>query len=198
MLVGGADAQDETATQSFKTGGLITAPWKDPASDSKARCPVSPGPLLCSDIIKTLLGSKPNLTLASRSLPLGRWNHHGDFRSRWALPPTGGLAQMCPSSPLPIVLLCHWPASARPSPWLCHDPGSETLHLTYRGPSLRVGSVCVSTAVGTRTRRAYPWSAPAPWRWESAHSAANARRTKVKGLGWERGGVTAGHRAREM
>lgn len=192
MLVGGADAQGETTIQSLKTGALITAPLKDPANDPETRGPVSPGPLVCSESIKTLFGPKPNLTLASRSLLLGRWNHPGAFRSRWALPATGGLLR-CATALLSAV--CCW-ATGQRLPGLAR-PGSVTLYLAYREPGLRVGSARVSTAVGTRTRQAYPWSAPAAWGWESAHSAANARRTKVKGPGWEREGVMAGHRAHE-
>lgn len=54
--------------------------------------------------------------------------------------------------PLPNLLLCHRPAPARPSHWLCRDLGSRTLCLSYHEPSVRVGCVCVSTAVGTKTR----------------------------------------------
>lgn len=97
--------------------------------------------------------------------------------------------------PLPNLLLCHWSAPARPSHWPCRDPGSRTLCLSYHEPSLRASSVYVSTVWGQG--QDYPWSAPTPWRWESALSAANAKRAKVKGPGLGREGVMAGHSAGE-
>lgn len=114
MSVGWGRSTGETIIQSSKKGGgLTTVPLKVLANVSETRVSVSPGPLMWSGSIKTLFSSKPNLTLASRAL-LCRWNRR-EFRSRWALLQTRGLAEMHHNSPLPDLLLHHWPAAANPS-----------------------------------------------------------------------------------
>lgn len=110
---GGAGAQVRPSSRVPRKGGLTTVPLKVLANVSETKVSVSPGPLLWSGSIKTLFSSKPNLTLASRAL-LCRWSHR-EFRSRWALLQTGGLAEMHHNSPLPDLLLRHWPAAANPS-----------------------------------------------------------------------------------
>lgn len=84
--------------------------------------------------------------------------------------------------PFPGLLLYHWPAPARPRRQLFPDPGSQTLCMSCRESSLSAGGRVRTRTYATVGTKTSPWSAPTPWRWESANSAADARR--VKGPGW--------------
>lgn len=102
-------------------------------------------------VSRPFFGSKPNLTPASADGTTEISGADGlSFRREVRL-------RRATALPLPNLLLCHWPAPARPSPaplrsWV-PDPLPEL-------PSLRAGSVRVSIAVGSRTRLPLVYSHP--------------------------------------